>query len=626
MCGIAGFCRIGLPPLDAEAILHRMNRAMAHRGPDGHGIHVSGGVGLAHARLAVVDTQTGAQPMLSDDGRIALVLNGEIYNHRELREELLAQGRTFRTRSDTEVLLQLYESVGERCLERLQGMFAFALWDAGERRLWLVRDRLGIKPLYYSWNGDVLVFGSEPKALLEYPGFSREIDERAVDRFLTFGYIPSPLTIYRDMAKLEAGQMLSLDERGLTKTVYWDLDFQKNGHESGDELADLVRCALRSAVQGQLGSDVPIGTLLSGGIDSTAVLGFMSEVLEEEIPAFTATFPDDKDEDRIYAEMAADAFGAPWHETEVGTPTPELLDRLAWHFDEPFADPSAVPTFLVCEAARTRVTVCLSGDGGDESFGGYRRYRTNETRRAIRRFVPEGGGAAFLRTAARFAPGGSWLPKPLRVGPLLQSAAEPPMASYAAEMSVCGRTSKTALYRGSFTSTLEGFDPLAPVADCFARSSQWDSTAQLQYTDFKTYLADGILTKVDRASMAHGLEVRVPLLDHKLVELLASLPSSWKVSPASGKRLLKRSLRRIVPAPIRGRRKRGFSPPVDRWLAAESGERLARRIFHGNPYVERFFEIDSLRKAWSDPHTSPRCGTRLKWSILVLETWGRRFQ
>jgi asparagine synthase (glutamine-hydrolysing) len=603
-----------------------MNRAMAHRGPDGRGIHVSGGVGLAHVRLAVVDLETGSQPFLSEDESLALVLNGEIYNHRELREELLRQGHIFRTQSDTEVLLRLYEAMGLSCLDRIHGMFAFALWDRAERRMWLVRDRLGIKPLYYSWDGDVFVFGSEPKAILAFPGRSTEVDERAVDAFFTYGYVPAPLTIYRDMAKLEAGHMLSITEQGITKTQYWDVSFERNGHENGRELVDTLRTALRSAVHGQLGADVPIGSLLSGGLDSTAVLGFMTETVGKGIPAFTATFADTKDEDRDYAHMAAETYGAAWHETEIAPPSTDLLDRIAWHFDEPFADPSAVPTFLVCEAARERVVVCLSGDGGDEVFGGYRRYRENESRRRIRSLIPGSGGTELLRRASRVAPGGKWLPKPMRLRPILLRAAETPVAAYAEEMSICAPSAKPELYRKSFTASLDGYDPISTIEGCFARSARWDSTAQLQYTDFKTYLADGILTKVDRASMAHGLEVRVPLLDHKLVELVVSLPSSWSVSPGAGKRLLKRSLRGTVPAPILARRKRGFTPPLIPWLEGTVGDALTHRVLQGNPFVDRFLNIGRIRNSCSGHHGTPRCGPRLLWSILVLETWGRRFQ
>ena len=279
MCGIAGFCGFGPHRSDSETILRRMNRALAHRGPDGEGIYCRDGIGLCHMRLAVVDLEGGAQPFVSDDGQTVLILNGEIYNHDELRKEMIREGRRFRTRSDTEVVLQLYQSMGERCVDRLRGMFAFALWDQGEQRLWLVRDRLGIKPLYYSWDGNTFVFGSEPKSILEFPGVSRSVDERGVEDFLTFGYVPSPRTMFQGISKLEAGHMLSVSQRGLARTQYWDLDFSPAGNENRvSTIADL-RHALGDAVAGQLGSDVPVGTLLSGGMDSTAVLGFMREHL-----------------------------------------------------------------------------------------------------------------------------------------------------------------------------------------------------------------------------------------------------------------------------------------------------------------------------------------------------------
>ena len=625
MCGIAGFCRFGPHRFDPETILNRMNRALAHRGPDGGGIYSREEIGMAHMRLAVVDLDGGGQPFVSEDGHTVLILNGEIYNHNELRNELVREGRRFRTRSDTEVVLQLYESMGARCVERLRGMFAFALWDQRERRLWLVRDRLGIKPLYYHADGETFVFGSEPKSILEYPGVPRAVDERAVDEFLTFGYVPSPRTIFQSISKLEAGQMLFVTRSGVVKTRYWDLNFTPAGNGGDESLPSDLRRALDGAVTGQLGSDVPVGTLLSGGVDSTAVLGFMAKRLSGSIPSFTASFPGTRDEDRTYAKRAAEHYGSAWHEAAVLEPSAELLDRLAWHFDEPFADPSAVPTFVLCEEARKRVTVCLSGDGGDESFGGYRRYRENETRRAIRQLVPEDKAASFFAAAGRMAPDGKWLPKPLRLRPLFRSAAEEPMAAYWKEMSICDPALKAELYSGAFQSALAGYDAISAIRACFERSAQWDSTSQLQYTDFKTYLADGILTKVDRASMAHGLEVRVPLLDHTLVEFIARLPSSSKVAWGRGKRLLKQSLRGLVPSQILDRRKRGFTPPLLRWLAGSTGDLFERRVLAGDPFVSRFLDMDAVGRLWSDHRAGVRDRAQLIWSILALETWGRRF-
>jgi asparagine synthase (glutamine-hydrolysing) len=626
MCGIAGFCRFGEGGEDPAPILHRMNRALAHRGPDGVGTYVKDGVGLAHTRLAVIDVACGAQPIVSADGLTAIVLNGEIYNHDALRREMTAQGRAFRTHSDTEVVLQLYESMGEACVERLRGMFAFAIWDRRRRSLFLVRDRIGIKPLYYRWTGDLLVFGSELKAILEYPGTPRVVDERGLDDYFTLGYVPSPRTILAGIEKLEAGQAVTVTREGLTRRRYWDLDFTPSREPRRDELPREVGRLLEDAVASELGSEVPVGTLLSGGIDSTAVLAFMAGRFEAGVPAFTATFSGDSDPDRSYSLLAADAFGAPWHEIPVGEPSPELLDRLAWHFDEPFADPSAIPTFAVCEEARRHVTVCLSGDGGDESFGGYRRYRDEAARRAVRQLVPESHASTVLEAAAALAPHGSWVPKPLRFRSLLRGAARTSMETYWNETAISDHDQRRDLYAASYRAALSGRDPFALLEEYPGFSKPWDPTSRLQYADFKTYLADGILTKVDRSSMAHGLEVRVPLLDHQLVEFIASVPSSRKVSWGQGKGLLKASLRGVVPRPILDRKKHGFTPPVGRWFEGPMGTRFEEQVLAGSPFVSGFLDMDSLRRVWRDQRAGARTATRLLWAILVLEAWARRFQ
>lgn len=624
MCGIAGF--LGPDPVGAtpESILERMNRSLIHRGPDGQGVYGRDGVGLAHTRLVLVDREGGGQPFLSEDGRTAVVLNGEIYNHEELRRDLIRAGRRFRTRSDTEVLLQLFEAEGTRCVDRLRGMFAFAIWSQRTRELWLARDRIGIKPLYYHWDGRTFVFGSELKAVLQHPAVHRVVDETAIDDFFTFGYVPSPRTILRGIRKLEPGHTLLVSGRGLTDTRYWDLEFVPD-HPAGRAAEEELLSMLRQAVVGEMGADVPVGTLLSGGIDSTAVLGFMTERLGRGVPAFTATFPDVTDPDRDHAILAASTYGAGWHEVPVSEPGPEILDRLAWHFDEPFADPSALPTFSVCGEARRSVTAVLTGDGADESFAGYRRYRTNEARRSVRHLVAADRVPGILAAMGRFAPDGAWMPKGLRLGAMLRGAAACPRDAYREEMSITDPETKRRFYGARFEEAIQGHDPFAILNGHLARTDGWDSTSQLQYADFKTYLPDDILTKADRASMAHGLEARVPLLDHALVEMVARLPSSSKVSPRRGKRILRRSLRGLVPEAILQRRKRGFSPPVARWLDGGLGSILEDRVLRGNSFVSSYLDIEGLRRTWSDQCSGSRAHTQLFWAVLMLEFWGRRF-
>jgi len=620
MCGIAGFFELEATTTAGEAVLEQMNRSLAHRGPDGHGLYHREGIGLAHARLAVVDREGGAQPFVSEDGLTAVVLNGEIYNHRELRAELARDGHVFHTRSDTEVLLRMYEAWGERCLDRLRGMFAFAVWSGRTRRLWLVRDRLGIKPLYYYWNGHVLVFGSELKALRHHPAVPRAVDRAALDQYFTFGYVPAPATILSGVRKLEAGHALQVSAEGLRDEMYWDVDFTPDGDRRRRAAPEELRSAMADAVETELFADVPLGVLLSGGLDSTAVLSFMAARRGSGIAAITGTFPGTDDPDRAHALLAAREYGAGWREVEVHGPTPELLDRLAWHFDEPFADPSSVPTYLVCGEARRSVTVCLTGDGGDETFGGYRRYRANEARRAVRRFLAADHAPAVLAAAARIAPEGPWVPKPFRLGPLLRSASSCAHTAYRSEMTIAAPGAKEIVYGAELRRDAREHDPYAGLNAHLDRAREWDSTSQLQYADFKTYLADGILTKVDRASMAHGLEIRVPLLDHALVERVARMPSSWKVEPGRGKTILRRSLRGLVPGPILARRKRGFTPPVARWLHLLFEDRALGPA----SFISGYLDVPGVRRIWEEQSRAPR-HTQLLWAILMLECWGRKF-
>ncbi len=626
MCGIAGFFSPSPTEFESDDLLLRMNSVLSHRGPDGAGIHRDGQAGLAHSRLAVIDVEGGHQPIVSEDGLTAVVLNGEIYNFRELRDELRRHGSRFRTMGDAEVLLRLYETWGEYCVHHLRGMFAFAIWDRRERKLWLARDRVGIKPLYYFWDGTRFLFGSELKAILQHAKVARKIDERAIDDFLALGYVPSPRTVFQGVRKLRAGHMLRVTASGPVGAMYWDLDFTPRNRLGARDSAMALQTVVRESVACHLVSDVPVGTLLSGGIDSAAVLALMAEKKGAEIPAFTATFPGTRDEDREFAEQAAMWSAASWKEIAIPCPTVEVLSRLAWHYDEPFADPSAVPTFLLCEGARRGVTVCLSGDGGDENFGGYKRYRMHRNLQTLRDLVPSWLAPTLFHVGARLTPAGTWGLPSKRVRRLLADAALPPERVYWNEMTRMDAATRSAVYSRSFLRSLQGYDPFSIVEEWVRPSMEWDSTSRLQYWDFKTYLADGILTKVDRASMAHGLEVRVPLLDHALVEHAAAIPSGLKIGSGRGKRLFKESLRDLVPRGAIKRRKRGFTPPLSSWLArTKLGPVFESRVLGGDSFLSTFLDIRAVRSVWDDQRNGGRARSHLLWSLLILEIWGGSF-
>ena len=625
MCGIAGYFSASPGPEESEALLRRMNRALAHRGPDGEGVFVADQVGLAHRRLAVIDLTTGQQPITSPDGRQALIFNGEIYNFRELREELRLKGYTFRTQGDAEVILTLYREHGEACVHQLRGMFAIALWDGPRRRLWLARDRIGIKPLYYSWDGRRFLFASEIKGILQHPGVPKALDPLAIDDYLTLAYIPAPRSVFRDIRKLEAGHMLSVTAEGVTDTRYWDLDMSPRWDRGAPQAAVSLLEAVRESVGKHLVSDVPLGALLSGGLDSSAVVGLMSECSEEPVHAISVGFPGSSADELPYARLVARAFRVRQDEIQVAEPTEELLDRLAWHYDEPFADPSAPPTFLLCEAARRRVTVCLSGDGGDESFGGYRRYRVAAAQGGIAGAVRERVGAEALGRALAHAPAGKWVPKPLRRETLMSRLGRSPEEQYRAGMTLFSAAMKERVYAPGWKARLGDHDTGSVLAPHLARAAAWDPITRLQYLDFKTYLADGILTKVDRASMAHALEVRVPLLDHRVVEFAAALPSRYKVSSAQGKLVFKRALRGLLPREILTRRKTGFTPPMNDWFRGHLGSLLEERVFGRSAFVSSIFEVRELRALWEGHQGGARSVASQLWAVLTLESWARRF-
>jgi asparagine synthase (glutamine-hydrolysing) len=569
MCGITGMFDLeGRRDVD-RALLGRMNDAQFHRGPDEGDVHVEPGVGLGHRRLSIIDVSTGQQPLFNEDGSVAVVFNGEIYNFQELVPELQALGHVFRTRSDTEVIVHAWEAWGEACVERFRGMFAFALWDRNRETLFLARDRLGVKPLFYAIQPDGWVlFGSELKTILQSPAFSREMDPRAVEEYFALGYVAEPRTVFRRALKLEPACTLAL-RRGAPvpqPRKYWDVRFSLDRNLSVEEACEELRRRLTESVKLRLMSEVPLGAFLSGGVDSSAVVATMAGLSDEPVNTCSIAFADPKFNESEFAEMVAQRYGTRHRVEKVESDDFGLLDELARLYDEPYADSSAIPTYRVCQLARKHVTVALSGDGGDESFGGYRRYRLHLMEERMRSMLPFGLRRPLFGMLGSVYPKADWAPRMFRAKTTFQALARTSVDAYFHSVSILRDADRERLFTGSFRSQLGGYR----AADVFhrhaANAGTDDALALIQYLDLHTYLVGDINTKVDRASMAHSLEVREPLMDHPLVEWLAQLPSSLKIRGQEGKFLFKKSMEHALPDEVLYRPKMGFAVPLAGWF------------------------------------------------------------
>ncbi len=625
MCGIAGIfvAGEGTPP-DIERV-RAMGATIHHRGPDDEGIHVEGPIGLAHRRLAIIGVATGHQPLFDADRRFAIIFNGEIYNYLELREELIAKGHRFRTDSDTEVILEAYRAWGPASTSRLRGMFAYAIWDSRERTLFLARDRVGIKPLYYAWDGVTCRFGSELKPILADPAFRPTLDPLALDEYLTYLYVPAPRSIYREIRKIPAGHTLLVSERGLELAEYWDLTFRPTDDASLAETTEALRSALSEAVGCHLMSEVPLGAFLSGGIDSSAVVGSMAALTDRPVQTSSIGFRESAFDELPYARAVARAFGAESHERIVDARAADILDRLSHHYDEPFADSSMVPTYYVSQVARERVIVCLSGDGGDENFAGYRRMRFDYLENRIRRRLPNAVRRWLLAPAARAYPKADWLPRPLRAKTLLTNLTLSPERAYHNTMRFFTPAMKRALYGPALRAAVGDHDAFAVQEPFFRRSEGWHPLSRIQYVDIKTYLVDDILTKVDRASMAHSLEVRVPLLDHRFMETAASIRADWKLRGGEGKWIFKRALQGLVPTDVLTRPKMGFSIPLDQWFRGELRQPFEESVLAPNAFGASLFDTSTVRQWWKDHQRGTANHDNVLWALLMFEHWGRRF-
>jgi asparagine synthase (glutamine-hydrolysing) len=627
MCGIAGVLYADRArPLDGR-ILKAMGDSIAHRGPDAEGFWTEPGIGLVHRRLSIIDLSGGDQPIGNEDDTVQVMYNGEIYNYQELRAGLEARGHRFRTQSDTEVIVHLYEEQGEQLVERLRGMFAFALWDRPRRRLVLARDRLGIKPLYLYRDAEKVLFGSELKALLAHPGVPRELDAAAVEEYIAFGMVLGARSIFRRIEKLPPAHVVTLEAGAFARPArrYWQLRIAPNESRSLADWQEAIEAKVQEAVKAHLIADVPVGAFLSGGLDSSAVVACAAGQQGAPLQTFSIGFREEAFSELRYARQVAERYHTQ-HTEEIVTPDAVgLLDDLTHYYDEPFADSSAIPTFLVSRLARRSVKVVLSGDGGDEGFGGYARYAHDLKEAALRRYLPAWFRRAALAPLARIWPKADWLPRPLRAKTLLTNLALDPDAAYANTLSLCRPPLRRRLLGGDLLAELNGHDPEAGIRTSYAQAPVHDPLGGMIAADVATILPDDFLVKVDRASMAHGLELRPPLLDHELLELAGRVPSRWKVHQGETKWILKQIFQKYLPPSVIWRPKHGFEIPIDAWLRGPLRPVFEGAVLEPQARVSNLINQNLARKLYQAHQAGIGRHGNVLWSLLVFARWSERY-
>ena len=638
MCGIAG----GIWSYDAQGLtrddLGRMTDAIAHRGPDDQG-HLfipprpnpsilngrpSPGVALGFRRLSIIDLVTGHQPLGNEDGSIQIVFNGEIYNYQQIRHRLEGSAHSFRTQSDTETIVHLYEDLGLDCFEHLNGMFALAIWDGRNDRLVLARDRMGKKPLYYAVSNGRLVFASELKGLMTLPGISKEIEPGSIDLYLTYQYIPHPHSIYKGIHKLPPGHYAVFENGQLTIQKYWNVDWAHEIAIDQKSASAQLRTMLADAIRIRLRSDVPLGAFLSGGIDSSLVVAIAQQQLDTPVQTFSIGFSEADFDETHYAKMVADHVGTKHERFEVTPDAMDILDRLVNQYDEPFSDSSAVPTWYLCEMTRRHVTVALSGDGGDELFGGYERYRALKLSGQLQSWLP----ISWLNQ--------SWIIKRLpdsnarrsllrRIRRFCEALGQPPIERYMNWIQIFGEASRLDLYQESFIEQLPDRNPVSFLASAWRNAGKRDLLSCASTADLQTYMPCDLMTKVDIASMAHSLEARQPLLDYRLVEWAASLPSQLKLRGRQGKRLLMDTYYDLLPKAIWHRPKMGFGVPIAKWFRTSLRDRTYDALLGPDAKCHEYFRRDAIA-ALVDEHMSERGNQAYRlWNLLFLELWLRNW-
>ncbi len=626
MCGISGLVYTDpRHPVDRE-LLRRMTTTLAHRGPDADGFFWGDGAALGHRRLSIIDLSTGDQPIYNEDASRVVVFNGEIYNFHEVRADLEQRGHRFATASDTEAIVHAWEEYGDACLSRLRGMFAIALWDLRRRRLLLARDRVGKKPLYYAHDGEHLLFASELKALLGDPSLKRAVSLEALDDYLTYGAVPAPRTVYQGVHQLPPAHYLVWEDGRIRTEEYWDVQYRPAPARSEADWLAQFDSIFSESVRLRMIADVPLGAFLSGGVDSSAVVGAMAAASSRPVVTTTISFADGAFDEAPHARTVAHALGTDHTELRVEPKAAEILPTLAWHLDEPFADSSALPSYYVARAARQRVTVALSGDGGDEIFAGYEwRYGLNLTEGRARRAIPGPLRRGILGPLAAIWPKADRLPRPLRWKFFLRNLSLEPEQAYFHDMSLFTPADKAALLEPDFRRSLGGYDPFPTFRRHFDRVRGLDPLNRLLYVDLKTWLPNDILVKMDRMAMANSLEVRSPLLDHTVIEFAAGLPPDLKYRRGTSKYLLKRLAERRIPASAIHRPKMGFSIPLAAWLRGELKATAEDLLLSERALGRRYFRPDQVRAMWSRHQTGRRNHSHHLWALMMLELWQRLF-
>ncbi|MEW4454902.1 asparagine synthase (glutamine-hydrolyzing) [Bremerella sp. JC817] len=635
MCGIAGAFWVSPENEVSEEVLRRMTDSLSHRGPDDSGVYhrsprdlqpygLVPGIGLGHRRLSIIDLSGGHQPLANEDQSVWTVFNGEIFNYKSLRARLEGAGHTFQTHSDTEAIVHLYEDEGPELFSHFNGMFAIAIWDARHRRIVLGRDRLGQKPLYYTIQGDRLLFGSELKAILQVPGVSREIDPGAIDAYLTYQYVPHPQCIFRGIHKLPPGHYLTFDGKQLTVKNYWKPDFSNEINISLEAAKQELIRLFTDSVRLRLQADVPLGAFLSGGIDSSLVVATMKKLTDQKVKTFSIGFPQKEYDETSYARQVAMHLGTEHHEFQVTPDALEMLPKLIHHYDEPFADSSAIPTWYVAQRTREHVTVALSGDGGDELFAGYDRYRAVRLAALVDMLGPVGRFGS--KVGMKFLPaGGPQKSRLRRARRFAEAIAMTPGRRYLDWISIFNETRRSELYADEFVEKLPDVDPYAFLNSAWKRVGKRDVMTAASLADLTTYLPCDLNTKVDIASMAHALECRQPFLDYRLAEFAIRLPSKWKWRMGRGKFLLKHAFGDQLPPNIWKRRKMGFGVPLNTWFRNQLRGLLHDTLLSETAMSRGYFRRDTVEMLLKEHDQNQFDHSARLWALLVLELWHREW-